>query len=106
MKRFILLSVFALLCGFLTAGLSDSSVTKETPTYQASVDIQSVDAEFTYFEVSAPVGEYPEVPFIQLSNELADGVVSDINQPPRYRCQKSERITYTIIYQESPANYS
>jgi len=103
MKRFILLSVFALVGLFLTAGLSDSSVTKETPTYQVTIQgndvitsapVQSASVDYEHAEtfiLFSPELGSPEVKFIRAEEKPSNKYFSSIRPPPRYRCQKSER---------------
>ena len=101
MKRLNLLSVFAL-TALLIAGFSDSSVTKEAPTYQVSQEFNVIDPVQVYTPVYASTSvdvmhsevlslDVPELgspvaKFGRVTERSVKGYLVTNKAPPRYRC--------------------
>lgn len=100
MKRFLILSAFALCGSLMTGGLSDSIVSKEVPAYQVFLPGDDLDTYvFHAFSEadSAPVFELSEPEFgrgfvaaTQYDERSSEQVVSQNKSPPDNRSQKSE----------------
>ena len=106
MKRFLILSLIALFCTFMTAGYSDSGVIKETSFQEQiqvtyDVTVQLTDADVGYesrlsdsqsvetFILFVPEFDKPSPSEIRLLTFTSAGFI-DVIRPPPDRCQKSE----------------
>ncbi len=102
MKRSALLSVILLSGLFLAAGYQGSSVIKEAPKYEVSIQALDNSNDFFTFASTSVVAETPEafvlfvpelgepksVESVQVAGKLENGYDFSIRPPPRW-CQNS-----------------